>query len=527
MDDYVFGANIIENLTTGMYRDSRVIYREYIQNACDQIDIARSIGLLSDGADEIYIQLDESARIITITDNATGIPGARFRETLANIADSNKHIGEAKGFRGIGRLCGLAYCRELVFSSKAAGENEIYSLRCDAEKMRVLIDRNNRGEKITASEILNQIYTFQSPQKTKNTGEHWFKVELIDVNPENRDLLDFQNIKDYLSFVAPVPYQNTFIYRGEVYRHAEAIGCPVCEYNVYLNGEQVFKQYKTRFKTSKGEDEIFAVQFKDFYDDSGELIASSWFGLSQFKAVISKECAMRGLRLRKENLQIGDDDALKKLFKEDRGCHYFVGEVFAVAKNLIPNSQRDYFNENEGRVVFERCIKRYFNEVLTKLYRDGSAINSAFGKIESYEKKETEFHQKEREGTFIDDDHREKAKQDLDQARILAAKASQEIEKKKEKSGDNPDSPVVKIIDRIENERRKKTKEGKGKGKVDKPDKKVDNGKPGKTQHRTDKLTSLSGKERKLVSRIFSVIISATDENTAEAIIQKIEEELK
>jgi hypothetical protein len=52
--------------------------------------------LLSDGADEIYIQLDESARIITITDNATGIPGARFRETLANIADSNKHIGEAK-----------------------------------------------------------------------------------------------------------------------------------------------------------------------------------------------------------------------------------------------------------------------------------------------------------------------------------------------------------------------------------------------------------------------------------------------
>ena len=38
MTDYVFGANILENLTTGMYQDSRVIYREYIQNACDQID---------------------------------------------------------------------------------------------------------------------------------------------------------------------------------------------------------------------------------------------------------------------------------------------------------------------------------------------------------------------------------------------------------------------------------------------------------------------------------------------------------
>lgn len=38
MRAYVFGANILENLTTGMYKDSKVIYREYIQNACDQID---------------------------------------------------------------------------------------------------------------------------------------------------------------------------------------------------------------------------------------------------------------------------------------------------------------------------------------------------------------------------------------------------------------------------------------------------------------------------------------------------------
>ena len=28
------GKNILENLTTGMYADSKVIYREYVQNAC-------------------------------------------------------------------------------------------------------------------------------------------------------------------------------------------------------------------------------------------------------------------------------------------------------------------------------------------------------------------------------------------------------------------------------------------------------------------------------------------------------------
>ena len=70
---------------------------------------------------------------------------------------------------------------------------------------------------------------------------------------------------------------------------------------------------------------------------------------------------MRGLRLRKENIQIGSEDALQKLFKEDRGHHYFVGEVFAVSKDLIPNSQRDYFNENVTRAEFEREMRQYFN----------------------------------------------------------------------------------------------------------------------------------------------------------------------
>ena len=55
MREYIFGANILENLTTGMYQDSKVIYREYIQNACDQIDKAYNIGLLKPNEGRIDI----------------------------------------------------------------------------------------------------------------------------------------------------------------------------------------------------------------------------------------------------------------------------------------------------------------------------------------------------------------------------------------------------------------------------------------------------------------------------------------
>ena len=43
------GAFTLENLTTGMYIDSLVIFREYIQNACDATDKAVDAGILQDG----------------------------------------------------------------------------------------------------------------------------------------------------------------------------------------------------------------------------------------------------------------------------------------------------------------------------------------------------------------------------------------------------------------------------------------------------------------------------------------------
>lgn len=518
MSEYVFGANILENLTTGMYQDSKVIYREYIQNACDQIDKAYAMGLLRENEGSIDICLDAKNRIVSIEDNATGIRAAEFEHTLADIANSDKKLGENKGFRGIGRLCGLAYCKELIFSSTAAGESTVSIMRCDALKMRQLISENERGQKHTASEVLHSIYTF-SAERTTNTADHWFKVELIGINDENKDLLDFTQIKDYLSFVAPVPYQNTFIFRKEVYQHAKELGQKIDEYTIHLNGEQVFKKYKTNFKTSKGDDEVFNVAFKDIYDSKKNLLAWLWIGVSHFKAVISKDCAMRGLRLRKENIQIGNDDALQKLFKEDRGHHYFIGEVFAVAKDLIPNSQRDYFNENAVRNDFERSIRKYFNEELQKIYYECSAINSAFGKIDAYYKKETEFEEKAKSGNFISKDHHKQAASELEKAKADAEKARMEIEKKKQRADAAPNNVVSRVIARIEKEREKKE---------DKPNSKNSiKAKQPPSSLRVDKLSSYPRSERKLISKIFEIIASSVDAETAETIIRNIEEGLQ
>ena len=138
------GKNILDNLTTGMYSDSKVIYREYIQNACDQIDLAVKLGIILPDEGEIEICTDIKKRYISIKDNATGVKAEDFIEDVGDIANSNKEIGKNKGFRGIGRLCGLAYCKTLKFTTSYVGEGTKSIMICDAQKMRAMLVENKK-----------------------------------------------------------------------------------------------------------------------------------------------------------------------------------------------------------------------------------------------------------------------------------------------------------------------------------------------------------------------------------------------
>ena len=137
--------------------------------------------------------------------------------------------------------------------------------------------------KYTANEVLNTVNRFVY-ERTEDVDSHFFRVELIDINQENDELLDKQQVKDYLSFVAPVPYQSTFLYRTDIYRHAQDLGLKIDEYHLTLDGEQVFKKYMTVLKDRSGAkyDEIFEVRFRDFYVD-GKLLAWMWFGMCSFQ----------------------------------------------------------------------------------------------------------------------------------------------------------------------------------------------------------------------------------------------------
>lgn len=524
--EYVFGANTIENLTTGMYQDSRIIYREYIQNACDSIDKAKKINLLGDKDGFIDIIIDPIKRSIIVEDNATGIPADDFEKTLGDVANSSKKIGEDKGFRGIGKLAGLAYCKKLIFSSSVKGENVISKMECDAVLMRELINEHNQGNKHTAIEILQKTYKFSS-EYTADKDSHFFRVQILDVNDENKDLLKIEEIREYLSFVAPVPYYINFYIKTEVYRYAKEHNHQIDEYVIRVNGQQIFKEYELNYKTRSGDDSIRSIEFHEFKDDNGHELGWMWLGISGFKGAIPESCKMRCIRLRKENIQIGNENTLQEYFKEGRGGTYFIGEVFATSANLIPNAQRNFFNENLTRYSFVQELKKYFRE-LSRIYHYGSELNTHFKNLREFDKETAKYNEMKRKGDFLNSAEEKKAKKQLDDTRAKAASAEKAIKKLQEKENNGIADGIIvgvanKRMDEYEKEK-KETKKNDNK-QSSKPSKGKSNsaGKPGIW---TDRFSSYSKEQRKLIERICNAIDKTVDKEIAEKIRKAIEIDL-
>lgn len=413
MTDYKIGAHILESLTTGMYKDSLTIFREYIQNACDAIDSAVKQGVLREGEGEILIEIDPDARSITIEDNGTGIPAEDFVRVMGNVADSDKRHDENRGFRGIGRLCGMAYCASVVFTAKCAGEGVVSRLTCNAKILRdFLNDRNSGINHYSAAEILNDINEF-SREETRDIDAHYFRVELQEINSESDDLVDYDEVKAYLECNAPLPYGIGFTeFDAKIHAHAESLGFIISEYNISLNRDKLFKAYTREFTTSKGPDENFDLIYEDFRDNDGKLIAWAWVALSCFDGVIKKDYPIRGIRFRKGNIQVGDASTLQKFFKESRGNEYFIGEIFCVSNELVPNSQRDYFNETPYSKAFEAQLKSFCAK-LSDLYRNGSILNSSHSKAKEAEARITELNYWLMKDSFPEGISREEAEAEL------------------------------------------------------------------------------------------------------------------
>jgi len=195
------GNNLVLNLTNGIYNNPLSVYIEYLQNAAESIDIAKKQKLYqSENEPYIYIQVDTNTKTVVIEDNAKGIESAKIFPILGNITQSIKYDIWVK----IGRFAGLGYCEKLIFETSFYGENKKSIMIWDAKMLKKTINDDNI--KINTAELISLVTDYSFFDADDNS--HYFKVIMKNVIDD--ELLDVNKIRDYLSLVAPLPFENIF-----------------------------------------------------------------------------------------------------------------------------------------------------------------------------------------------------------------------------------------------------------------------------------------------------------------------------
>lgn len=399
------GKTVLETLTSGMYDDARFIFREYIQNAADQVDQAVELLVLKEKSEgKIEITIDGKNKQIIIYDNATGISEKEVLRFLGDVANSQKDSAKQKGFRGIGRLGGLGYCDKLIFETSYFGESIKSKMTLDAKLLKKIIEnRNDSSDAAAALSIITKI------EKTiAEINEHYFRVTLDNVN--NEKLLDYEKVAEYLSMVAPVPFSSSFTFSEQIKGLLKSRNLVPDEYNVEINEKTLFKGYKNTFiEEDSTISNLIGVDIVDIRNDEQEIIASCWYGYREFSNTVIYTPAKkneynpnpeRGIRIRTKNIGIGDESTCKKFFDSERTNLRFIGEIHTISDGFVPNARRDYFTENNTLKQFEKNGKIIFTQENLEniLAQTASKLHNRLDEIEKY-KKELEKFQK-RKGSF-------------------------------------------------------------------------------------------------------------------------------
>ena len=369
------GADILNLITTGMYHTPLAVFREYIQNAADAIEDSP---MLDKGRVEISINPVE--RSVKIRDNGPGLNHAHARRELIPIARSRKRRGVDRGFRGIGRLAGLAFADKVTFRTRAGGTQPVTEISWDGTTLRAnAVGGADPGQIIQSCVEVSKV-------DGKGWPDHFFEVEVEQVARHAAgQLLNQGAVRRYIGEVGPVPMYEEFPFTKEV-EGLFADGRQPLTLEISLAGEEepIRRTYGAGLKFSEDRSDVFAElqPLRVPSADSDKDAAVGWIAHSSYLGAIPKELGVRGLRLREGNIQIGGEDVLDHLFREERFNRWCVGELHVIDERLLPNGRRDYFEPSPHMRHVENHLESIIQGIVSRC-RNASSTRNQTRKIQT------------------------------------------------------------------------------------------------------------------------------------------------
>lgn len=361
---YVYG-HVFESLTAGLYPNKQEILREYVQNAYDAIVAARRRG--QDDANLIRIQTDSDS--LFVHDEGIGMDEEGIEE-YRYFGFSRKVMDENVGFRGIGKLAGLAVAERMVVVTKRAGNSWESIYTCEARQMLEAVRKaKQKGINIPLDELIE---TYSSIEKrSAQEYRHYTSVQLYGIQDKDGYLTHERKVREYVSTVAPVPFDT------ERFRYANVIEDRLKKYlprylpvDIQVNGRPVFKPFNDGLPLED-------LRFVEVPGRNGPR-AICWY-LAHREAKQIPEDLPRGLSYRCKGFAVGDENLVRNtIFSAGRAgmVYWYAGEVHVLDEGLVPSSSRTEFEDSPSRASFYEAARENIAKPLNTQANARSQLSS-------------------------------------------------------------------------------------------------------------------------------------------------------
>ena len=383
-----------------MYSQPLHCIREYIQNAYDSIREARRLTSLTAEEGEVRLLLDQDAERLTIQDNGTGLSPEAATVHLLDIGKSAKArtltgSDQNAGFRGIGRLAGISYCKRLRFET-SVGDGRRCTVEFDAAGINRLTARGQEPTGLVEAVTDNaRIW-----EETESVADPYLKVTMDGLGAAS-PFLDEKRLAAYLAQVAPVPFDPaTWSFCEKITDIAEgsAAGSSIEEIKVVIcdadghSRVDVRRPFKDVFQTKDGNAKNpRTVNVRDVtrlpVDRDDDVGWWGWMGVHEMRGALA-DLPFAGLRIRMHNIAVGDEALVGELFTTRSFSRWCFGEIHVTDLSLVPNSQRNDFEQTPSWRRLKERLREAAKLLEKEIRRESTQRNRSVAAIARKAEKE-------------------------------------------------------------------------------------------------------------------------------------------
>ena len=382
MSNNYVGAGILNIITESLYDNPIVVFREYVQNSVDSI-------LKECRQDGYEIKIWRDGNDLCFLDNGRGIDTQDFNNEMIKIGDSSKKKSRNLGYKGIGRLSGVPYCKKLTFINMAdfsSKEMQFYSIDGTkyehlkatgedkgigfAELMEIIGTSFDQREKELASHYEGKINKYKELLERTNSG---FLVILEEISTVLSATIESDNFFENLQWLLPVDFEQDLYSseKSELFKEftEEDGGLPIISYcNISFNDAPIYRPIKKNM-------------LRDYLCKNNFKYALGFHTFNRSKIAIDRNNIFSGIRIYIDNMLLcTEDELLRSLDNYGLLTHTLNGQLQSVRGigaiiyitdkvNISANARRTFIEVTDtDSIEFLKLIAEFVNTIYDTRY---------------------------------------------------------------------------------------------------------------------------------------------------------------